>query len=146
MISVKLFSVMLALGILASLTACCPIPGTPVTTTQIEDITWKLASYGDRTSPQNIIAGTEVTVLFRSADGTTQGTGGCNGYGGSYEISGTRLTISELISTKMYCTSPAGVSEQETSYLEILQAADSFQVSGGKLQINSGDRVLVYTR
>ena len=146
MVNVKLISAMLVLGMLASLTACCPITGSPAPATQIENITWKLVSYGDLNNPQSVIVGTEVTVLFQSAGAQVQGSGGCNSYGGSYEISGPGLTVSGLISTKMYCTQPPGVSDQEASYLEILQAADSVQVSGGRLQINSGNRVLIYSR
>jgi len=147
MITVKLIPAVLALGILVSLSACCPITGSPAPAPQIEDVAWKLVSYGNPANPQNIIAGTEVTVLLQSADGSIQGNGGCNGYGGSYEINGVRLTVSELISTKIYCTQPPGVSEQETSYLEILQEAESFQVSANELRINSsGNQVLIFTR
>ena len=138
----KLIPAVLALGILASLASC-----SPTATPGIEDAVWTLASYGDLNNQQSAIAATEVTVIFRSASGQVEGYGGCNNYGGSYEINGVRLTVSELISTKIYCTNPPGITEQETGYLEILQAAESFQITGDRLQINSGNgRVLIYTR
>ncbi len=143
----KLIPAMLALGILSSLAACSPVTTCSSTpTSQIEDSTWNLASYGDSSNPQNVIVGTTVTIIFRSSNDQVEGYGGCNNYGGNYEIDGTKLTVSGLVSTKIYCTQPPGVSDQETSYLEILQAADSLQISGARLQINAGNRVLVYTR
>jgi heat shock protein HslJ len=146
MISVRLIPALLVLGILVSLTSCRPMTGSPAPASEIQDIPWKLTAYGDRTGPQDIIPDTEITVLFHSNSGEVQGFGGCNGYDGNYEINGVRLTVSGLISTKMYCTNPPGVSNQENSYFETLQAAESFEITSSTLRINSGSQVLIYTR
>jgi heat shock protein HslJ len=40
---------------------------------------------------------------------------------------------------------PEGVMDQEQQYLEILQAAESYSIEDGELQINCGNQVLIYT-
>ena len=145
MATIKLVSVLSILGVFVSSLLGCSQAATP-SQQQIEDINWKLESYGQQANPQRILEGSEVAANFRSSDHQVVGFGGCNGYGGGYELNGARLTVSALISTKIYCTEPEGVTEQETQYLDLLQNAESFQVQGGKLYINSGNQVLVFIR
>ncbi len=112
--------------------------------TWIEDITWMLESYGEPENLQAVLEGTEITAIFDSAEGQVTGSAGCNSYFADYEASGSELSILELAWTEMGCPEPQGILEQETQYLQALQAAESYKIEDGKLQITSGNQVLIY--
>ena len=111
---------------------------------KLEDVKWVLESYGDRDNPQDVIEGTEVTATFNSEDDRVTGVAGCNNYFGGYEIND-GLSVGMLANTEMWCGEPEGRMDQETEYLTILQAAESYTVKGSKLTIDCGDDVLIYT-
>jgi len=112
----------------------------------IEDMDWVLQSYGEFGNLKDVLTDTEITAEFVSSEGTVEGSAGCNSYSGSYEVKDSQLSIpGPIAATEMYCMEPEGVMEQERQYLEILQAAKSYSVEDGELQINCGGQVLVYT-
>ena len=112
----------------------------------IENTDWVLQSYGEFGNLKNVLTDTEITAEFVSSEGTVEGSAGCNSYSGSYEVKNSQLSIpGPIAATEMYCMEPEGVMEQERQYLEILQAAESYSVEDGELQINCGGQVLVYT-
>ena len=111
----------------------------------LEDTTWKLESCGDKDNQQTVIEDTGITIEFKSKENKFSGSAGCNGYFGSYETDKSELTIIPPIgSTVMACPEPEGVMEQEQQYLKTLQAAESFQLQDGKLQITCGAQILVF--
>ena len=110
----------------------------------LEDITWLLESYGAAESLQTVLAGTEITAIFDSAEGIVHGSAGCNGYSGEYMLSNNNISIPEMTWTEMGCPEPAGILEQETQYLKALQSAESYEISVGKLQITSAGQVLIF--
>ncbi|MEE8413095.1 MAG: META domain-containing protein, partial [Dehalococcoidales bacterium] len=118
--------------------------GTSVTSGDLEDISWALESYGEPGSLQTVLEGTEITALFDSAEGQISGSAGANHYFGSYQISKNRLSIQELAHTEMYRLDPEGVMEQETQYLKALQSAEIYEIEDGKMQIISGNQVLIF--
>jgi heat shock protein HslJ len=79
-----------------------------------------------------LIPGTEITATFEK--GHVHGAA-CNSYGGKYQVSGDRLTVSEVFATEMACLDPQGVMEQETLYLRLLTGVQSFSLTGGRLSI-----------
>ena len=91
-----------------------------------------------------MLEGTEITALFDSATGQISGSAGANNYSGAYQISKNKLSIQEIAHTEMYRLDPEGVMEQEDYYLKTLQAAESYEISVGKLQITSGNQVLIF--
>ena len=93
---------------------------------------WTLAALGD-TPP---LKGRKVTVKF--ADGQIGGSSGCNSYGGTYEIKGGKITTRSIAVTMMACADP-GVMEQEQTFQEYLQDAQTFKLSEGQLQIFRSD-------
>ena len=112
----------------------------------VEDTDWVLQSYGEFGNLKDVLTDTEITAEFVSSEGTVEGSAGCNSYSGSYEVKDSQLSIpGPIAATEMYCMEPEGVMEQERQYLEILQAAKSYSVEDGELQINCGGQVLVYT-
>ncbi len=110
----------------------------------LEDITWILESYGEPESLQIVLEGTEITALFDSAESQVTGSAGANHYFGSYQISKDKLSIQEIAHTEMYRLDPEGVMEQEDYYLKTLQSAESYEIEDGKLQITSGNQVLIF--
>ncbi len=110
----------------------------------LEDIMWILESYGEQGDLQAVLEGTEITAIFDSAEGQITGSAGANHYFGAYQISKNKLSIQEIAHTEMYRLDPEGVMEQEDYYLKTLQAAESYEISVGKLQITSGNQVLIF--
>ncbi|RJQ42383.1 MAG: META domain-containing protein [Anaerolineaceae bacterium] len=99
---------------------------------------WSLSAIDETPS----MKGTKVTVDF--SDGQISGSAGCNSYGGSYKIKGEKITISSLVMTMMACQD-TGVMEQEQTFIQYLQDAQTFKVNGEQLQIfSSDDKVLVF--
>jgi heat shock protein HslJ len=68
----------------------------------------------------SVIAGSTVTATF-GADGTVSGSAGCNGYSATYTLSGSDLRVTPPTSTRKLCDQPAGVMEQETTFLAALE-------------------------
>ena len=142
MLSLRFYLLILLLGALALSAAACT---KTASTGGLEDTTWILESYGEQGNLQPIIEGTEITAVFNSAEGQVRGSAGCNSYFGDYESSNDKLSIPMMAHTEMYCLEPEGVMEQENQYLKALQAAESYQVQDGKLQINCSGQILIYT-
>jgi len=112
----------------------------------LEDMDWVLQSYGELENLKDVLTDTEITAEFSSSDGTVEGSAGCNSYSGSYAVEDSQLSVpGPIAATEMYCEEPEGVMDQEQEYLEILQAAESYSVEDGELQINCSDQVLIYT-
>jgi putative lipoprotein len=107
----------------------------------LEDSTWSLIELnGD-----SLLPGSHIELQFNQD--TISGFGGCNSYGGRYQISGDRFSVSDGIeSTAMACLTPAGIGDQESQYFLALQAADHFQVTDDRLELSdaSGEFVLVF--
>lgn len=91
-----------------------------------------------------MLEGTEITALFDSAEGQVSGSAGANSYSGAYQISKNKLSLQTITRTEMYRLDPEGIMEQEEYYLKTLQAAESYENSVGKLQITSGNQVLIF--
>ena len=108
----------------------------------LRDTTWELASL----SGSDLLPGTTIKIEFAAAE--LSGTGGCNHYGGSYQVSGDSLSVSGLFATEMGCMEPAGVLDQESEYLAALGAADSYKIAGDRLEIydQAGTPALIFVK
>ena len=71
-----------------------------------------------------VIDNVQATLTFPEA-GKTAGNGSCNRFFGPAEISGSAIKLGPLGSTRMSC--PEAVMNQETKYLDALQAAERFE-------------------
>ncbi|HEX74240.1 MAG TPA: META domain-containing protein [Dehalococcoidia bacterium] len=103
-----------------------------------------MQSYGEQSNLQSVLQGTEITAVFDGTEGQVHGYAGCNNYFGSYHIINNKLSIQEIAYTEMYRLDPEGVMEQEEQYLKALQAAESYEIEGGRLRITYGAEVLVF--
>jgi heat shock protein HslJ len=105
---------------------------------------WTVTSlvHGDAlTSP---IPGTELTATF-AEDGTLSGSAGCNQYTASYVAVDGILEISPPASTRKFCAEPAGVMDQEASYLAALQQTARYRIGENGLELLRADGTFVAT-
>jgi heat shock protein HslJ len=111
--------------------------------TPLVDTVWVLQTLGAPDNPTPVESGTIVTAIF-SAEGTLSGSAGCNNYSAGYTAKDSLIEIQQPVSTSMACTQGM---EQEATYLAALSAAESYTISGSRLEIsyNGGQGVLVYT-
>jgi len=83
---------------------------------------------------QPVLADTTLTAAF-GADGSLDGSAGCNSYSTSYTVDGASLTIGPPSLSNMVCEKPAGVMEQEQDFLAALQSATAFSLEAGQLYV-----------
>ena len=117
--------------------------GTSVLETGLENMLWNLVSFGETGAETPVVTGTTVTLLL--AAGQAAGTGGCNGYAGSYQVEGNSITFSNITSTKLACADTQAT-EQEGRYFQALESASEYEVNGDQLRItyDDGNGVLVF--
>ena len=89
----------------------------------------------------SVLVETKLTAAFGKSGGLT-GFAGCNDYNASYKASAPKISIGPVASTRKYCEQPAGVSEQETSYLAALETAATYRVEGSRLELRTTDGAL----
>jgi heat shock protein HslJ len=96
---------------------------------------WSMLYYNNgKDALVSALAGTEVTALF-NVDENLTGSAGCNNYGASYQASGSMTEIGPVATTRMYCSEPEGIMEQESEYLTALQSAASYRIEGQELSL-----------
>ena len=89
-----------------------------------EGQTFYLISYGVPGEEQTPIEGTQITATF--ADDLVTGNAGCNNYSGQLTPVDDHFTVGPIVTTRMSCSEPAGVMEQEQAYLTALEATGGF--------------------
>ncbi len=62
---------------------------------------WVVTSYANGTGAIVPVTDDSVTVVFDAT--TVSGTAGCNGFSGTWTMTGSTLAITPLVSTKMAC-------------------------------------------
>jgi heat shock protein HslJ len=112
----------------------------------LEGTRWTLTGYVEDGRPAQPLAGTSITLEF-GTDNRIGGSGGCNLYFASYDVSGTKITIGQAGSTEMYCGTP-GVMEQESTYLSLLSTVKSVTADDNHLTLSDaqGTPVLSFAR
>ena len=135
-----------------------PTPTTPLTPTipikpilpvvplvQFEDRTWVLEQYGKAGSLQDAISGKEVNARFDSSSGKVSGSAGCNSFSAAYQRTMNKVTVNDMVSTKVFCITPAGIMQQESDFTNALSGAESCKITNNKLEINCTlDRLLIF--
>ena len=109
----------------------------------LENTLWTLATMNG--SP--VAAGmTATTALFEPqtepGKGVVGGSAACNIYRGGYEIKEDALKVEPLATTMMLC--PDDVMQAETTYIDLLENAQTYQVFGQTLIVTSEEGKLVY--
>lgn len=127
----KIYATSVILLVMVSLAAC----GGSGQTADLEGTSWLLVAYGG-SAP---IGMTMPTLAFQ--DGQVSGNASCNSFGGSFEVTGDRLSFGPMFMTEMFCMDPEGVMDQEGLYLQMLGSVERFEISDGQLVLftASGD-------
>ena len=122
------------IGILVILILVLNVPGTRASAgSALSEGNWTLQSYANATGTLlPVTPGSAVTARF--TDGRVSGSAGCNRYSGTYSVNELLITVTNPVSTEMFCPGP-GIMEQETAYLGDLKKASSFRVGPGYLKI-----------
>ncbi|KKB12840.1 hypothetical protein VE25_05215 [Devosia geojensis] len=78
--------------------------------------------------------GFETTLIV--SPGQIGGNGGCNTYGGSLEVTGSKIDITNVFSTMMACEESLA---QEQAFFAALENAQSYEIVDGALQLKGAD-------
>jgi heat shock protein HslJ len=118
------------------------VPEVPGPLSVLNGTHWWLVSMANAT----LQPGSEVTADFAinsdGLTGTMGGNAGCNTYSAS--ITGV-FQLAQLSNTSKACSNPAGVMEQESTYLSMLTTADSISMAYNQLLIGTISGLLVYS-
>ena len=93
---------------------------------------WVLSGTGGRHAP-----------VLRFEAGRVGGSGGCNRFGGRYELTGDKLTLSPLATTRMAC--PPEIMTREQAFLALLAAVRGATIDGDRLDLRDGDGKVIAT-
>lgn len=83
------------------------------------------------------------TPWLKLAGDQLQGFGGCNALMGGYTMEGTKLSFSNIGSTKKYCE---GIQPTENAVKEMLGKVDSFRLDDNQLRLLGGGKELAQLR
>lgn len=113
----------------------------PRESTSLVGTTWTATGINNgKGAVASVVLGTEVTAVF-GQDGTLAGKAGCNDYSATYKVDGSRMSITQPVSTRMFCGGE-GIMEQETAYLNALTNVATYKVDGDSLELRAADGAL----
>ena len=119
------FAFVLLTGVVAA------APGLPQ---QMVGPVWRLVSYQGADGQVSDVSANEITIRF-AADGTVSGSGGCNGYRGTYTAdAGGALTLSQVVATLRACVEE-NKTAWETRYFAALQTVSAFKLDADRVQL-----------
>jgi heat shock protein HslJ len=103
---------------------------------------WEVLAYNNgKQAVVSVLEETKLTAMFGKS-GSLTGFAGCNDYNASYKAAPPKISIGPVASTRKHCEEPAGVGEQETSYLAALETAATYRVEGSRLELRAADGAL----
>jgi heat shock protein HslJ len=107
---------------------------------------WQVLSFNNgQEAVVSVINGTEISAIF-DEEGRLSGSAGCNNYSAPYEVEGEMINIGPGITTRMTCSDPEGIMEQEMQYLAALEMARTYQFENDRLNLmdEEGRQVVNY--
>ena len=113
-------------------------PATNLNSNELTGTKWLLVSLNGTAVPVPTGQSKPVTLEF-GPDGQASGSGGCNSYGGTYQVQNSALTFGPLISTMMACADDTAM-QQEAQYFKVLQASSQFTQTADQLVITDGSQ------
>ena len=114
----------------------------------LDDVTWTLVSFDSITGPQTVIKNSNITLSIDIENRQLGGIGGCNAYGADFVLDDEshQMTISNVISTQMWCEQPEDVMQQEQNYFATLEKVRFFTLDEeGLNMVVGGDAGLHFT-
>lgn len=96
----------------------------------LRGVYWKLTTLLGQPLSQSHAMSKEAFIKFNIDGKSVGGNGGCNSFGGSYEISdASHISFGPIMSTKMYCED----AQFENVFLNLISRADNYLISGDTL-------------
>lgn len=106
---------------------------------ELADTSWEVISYNTGTQAvTSVIIGTEITAEF-SEEGQLSGNASCNQYNTTYETDGNKIKIGPAAVTRMLCSEPDGIMEQEARYLAALETAETYKIQGLNMEMRTSE-------
>jgi heat shock protein HslJ len=132
----------IALILAGLLLAACGEPAVGGGTTPLDDITgaWQLTSGTVDGNAVPMEPGYPITLTIE--DGEMGGTAACNGYGGTYQADGGRISFGAISITEMGCD--GGVMDSESAYMAALSAVDEYRIGDQALTLTGPGVELSY--
>ncbi len=94
---------------------------------------WKLVEINGKAISPPAEGQREAHLILKSLNNRVTGNGGCNGYGGTYEIlPGNRIKFSQVISTMMACPNL----NDENELFKVLEKADNYSYNNDTMTLN----------
>ncbi len=115
---------------------------TPAKTFSLEDRKWVLESIKNR---KTLVAIKGVFVNFNLKKGSAGGNSGCNVFGGDLTAQGSKIKITDVISTMRACTE-GGKMDTEREFFDGLRDADRYEIKDGRLFLYEGRKLLLTFR
>lgn len=81
----------------------------------------------------------EAYIKFSKDKPNAGGFGGCNSFGMTYSRKNKSLKFSNITSTEKYCDF---IKDQEKNFLDALTKTDSYRITGSRLSLYSGSKIL----
>jgi heat shock protein HslJ len=114
-------------------------PSNPTDQLGLEDRKWILDSVAGAAIPH---VEQEAFIVFDPVKGSAGGDTSCNAYGGDYKVNGSKISITQIISTMRACIEDEGMNI-ERDFLDGLRSADRYEVRGDKLMLYRRDKLLL---
>lgn len=114
-------------------------PGKPGATASL-DGNWALEFIASASDFETLYPGDMPNASIDTSEKTIAGRNGCNSYSGNFTLDGTKFKTdpTSMISTKMFCEG-----DGEKTFMGALNKVESFSVTGDKLELKSGDEVVL---
>jgi heat shock protein HslJ len=112
-------------------------PPAPLPEVTLEDTEWALTAFTEGEAATSLISGTAINLRFEG--GRVSGSAGCNGYAGLYSLGPGALRITDIAITERGCLEPAGIMEQEATYVDILRSVTVFELHADRLTLRTAD-------
>ena len=106
----------------------------------LDDVTWVLESFDNIAGPQPVIKNTHLTLSVDMESMLLTGSGGCNSYSADFVLDDEThdITISNVVSTEMWCSEPDSVMQQEENYFATLEQVRFFTLNKATLYMGVG--------
>lgn len=108
----------------------------------LEGTAWVLSGIATGDAIVNTWVDEQITAQF--LDGNMGGSSGCNSYGADYEISGSAITLGEVVGTLMACEDEE-VMAREAEFLAALQNIATYEIVRNNLTLFDADGNVILT-
>ncbi len=109
---------------------------------ELAGTSWNVISYNNGSEAVvTVLTGSSITAVF-AEDGRLSGSAGCNNYTSPYSTEGTEIAIGPVAATRLLCPDE-DVMDQENAYLNALETAATYQITGNAMEMRTADGAIV---